>query len=78
MTLKQRFLRAQEMLLCLCRKWWRPLTCLGLLASVWTNLVILPWRAGKPIEFAPAAAFVSAVVAAFAVREIGKIKGSSE
>lgn len=78
MTLKQRIVRIVDSGICLTRKIWRPLTCLGLLASVWVNLVVLPWRAGKPIEFAPAAAFVSAIVAAFGVREIGKIMGSAE
>jgi hypothetical protein len=73
-----RVLRAQEVVLCICRKWWRPLTCLGLLASVWVNLVIIPWRKGVPIEFAPAAAFVTAIVAAFAVREAGKIMGADK
>lgn len=77
-SLKMHVLRIQETGLCLIRKWWRPLTCLGLLVSVWINLVVLPWRAGKPIDFAPAAAFVTAIVAAFAVREIGKIKGSAD
>lgn len=78
MTLKARLMHVQNVGLCLIRKWWRPLTCLGLLASVWVNLVVLPWRAGKPIDFAPAAAFVTAIVAAFAVREAGKIMGSAD
>lgn len=78
MSLKLRVLRVQETLLCLCRKWWRPLTCLGLLASVWVNLVIIPWRKGEEIDFAKGAAFVTAIVAAFAVRECGKIMGADK
>lgn len=75
MSLKLKVLRLQETALCVCRKWWRPLTCLGLLAAVWVNLVIIPWQKGEPIQFAPAAAFVTAIVGAFAVREWGKIQG---
>lgn len=78
MNLKLRVLRIQETALCVCRKWWRPLTCLGLLASVWVNLVIIPWGRDEPIEFEKAAAFVTAIVAAFAVREWGKIKGAAD
>jgi uncharacterized membrane protein len=76
--LKQRILRIQEMLLCVCRKWWRPLTCMGLMASVFVNLVLIPWVKKTPIEFSSASAFVGAIVAAFAVREWGKTKGVGE
>ena len=78
MNLKQRVLRIQEMLLCLVRKWWRPLSCLGFVAAIWVNMVAVPWRTGKPIEFDKGSLFVTAVVAAFAVREWGKVKGSAE
>lgn len=71
-------LRAQETCLCVVRKWWRPLTCLGLMFSVWINLVLIPWRKSEPIQFDKGALFVTAVVAAFAVREWGKIQGSAE
>jgi hypothetical protein len=77
-SLKARVLRVQETALCFVRKWWRPLICVGFLASVWVNLVIIPWRKGEPIEFDKAAAFVTAIVAAFAVREWGKAKGTAD
>lgn len=78
MTIKARVLAAQRIALCVVRCWWRPVSCVGLATSVWVNLVVLPWRAGKPIEFAPAAAYVTAIVAAFAIREAGKIWGKSD
>jgi hypothetical protein len=77
-SLKHRLMRVQDVALCICRKWWRPLTCLGLLASAWVNLVVIPWLQRKPIEFDKAALFVTALVAAFAVREWGKAKGSAD
>ena len=78
MSLKMRVLRAQEVCLCAVRKWWRPLTCLGLMMSVFVNLVLIPWVKKTPIEFSSASAFVGAIVAAFAVREWGKTKGVGE
>lgn len=78
MNLKAHLLAVQDVALCAVRKWWRPATCVGLAASVWVNLVIIPWRNGKPIEFTPAAAFVGAITAAFAIREVGKAWGTAD
>lgn len=75
---RHHFLWWQNAALCLVRKWWRPFSCIGLAASVWVNLVLIPWWSGKPIEFDKASAFVAAVVAAFAVREWGKVRGVKE
>jgi hypothetical protein len=72
---KARLLRLQDIALCFVRKWWRPVSCIGLAASVWVNLVLIPWWKTEPVQFDKAGLFVSAIVAAFAVREIGKIKG---
>lgn len=71
-------LRIEGVFLCIVRKWWRPLSCLGLVAALWANMVIIPWIAKKPIEFDKASLFVTALVGAFAVREWGKIKGSTD
>jgi len=78
MSLKLRLLRAQETGLCLIRKWWRPLSCAGLVASLWVNLVIIPWMKREAVELEKAALFVTAVVAAFAVREVGKKWGTAD
>lgn len=75
---KAAFLRCQEALLCLVRKWWRPITQIGLCASVWANLVYLPLKKGEPPSLAEAAAYVTAIVAAFGVRAYEKIKGAAE
>jgi hypothetical protein len=76
--LKTAFLRWQEMALCLVRKWWRPITCIGIAGGAVVNLIIIPLRKGDSPSLAEAAAFVTACSAAFAVREWGKIKGSVE
>ena len=78
MKLKTRILAIQNVALCVVRKWWRPMTCLGLMFSVWINLVLIPWWKNEPIQFDKGAAFVTAVVAAFAVREWGKAKGTDD
>lgn len=78
MKLRDRILAAQETALCIVRTWWRPVICAELAMSVGVNLVYLPLKTGKGIEFAPAAAFVTAIVAAFAVREVGKIMGAND
>lgn len=78
MTLKQRILHAQEMALCLVRKWWRPVTCIGIAGGAVVNLIVLPIIKRQSPNLAEAAAFVTACAGAFAVREYGKIKGSAE
>ena len=69
-------LRAQEAALCLIRKWWRPLTCLGIAGSMMVHGVVLPLMTRTSPDLAGLAALVTACAAAFAVREWGKIKGA--
>lgn len=72
------FMSAQNALLCLVRKWWRPLTCLAIAGGAIVNLVLIPlvnWQVPNMME---AAAYVTAATAAFAVREWGKHKGTVE
>jgi len=69
-------LRAQEMALCLIRKWWRPLTCLGIAGSLMVHGVVLPLMTRTSPDLTGLAALVTACAAAFAVREWGKIKGA--
>lgn len=78
MTLKQRLLGIQEVALCLCRKWWRPLLLLNVAAATFVNLVYLPVIHGKPADLAQAAAWIAACGALSWVREWGKSKGNTE
>ena len=58
------------------RVWWRPLTCVGIAASVAVNGVALPLMNNQPVELMGWAAVITACATAFGVREWGKIKGA--
>ena len=76
--MKARLLAIQEMALCLVRKWWRPVTCIGIAGGALVNLVIIPLAKWEVPNMAEAAAYVAAATAAFAVREVGKAWGTVE
>ena len=82
MSLKARFLVAQEAALCAIRKWWRPITCIWIAGTMAVHGVILPllmfFRKGDmPTDLTGLSLLVTAVAAAFTVREWGKVKGSA-
>ncbi len=82
MSLKDRLLAAEKVCLCVIRKWWRPITCIWIAATMAVHGVIVPLyvllkQGQAPTDLAALAALVSAVAAAFAVRERGKVKGAS-
>lgn len=74
----QKILTAQEIALCLVRKWWRPVTCIGIAGGAIVNLIIIPLSKWEVPNMMEAAAYITAATAAFAVREWGKAKGNSE
>lgn len=78
MSLLQRINTFLNIPLCFIRKWWRPLTCVWISASVLVNGVWLPLKSGTPADMVALAGLITAVTAAFAVREWGKIKGTAE
>lgn len=59
MSAMNRLMRAQEVALCVARKWWRPMCCVGVGLSI-MNLAIavfvggiwLPLAKGQPLDFA--------------------------
>lgn len=73
MTLSERLLRAQEIVLCLARKWWRPIACLGVCLSV-LNIaltilvggVILPLASGEAPDFAALGGLTASLAALIA------------
>jgi hypothetical protein len=75
---KDRLLRIQETGLCLVRKWWRPVTCIGIAGGALVNLLVIPIIKRESPNLAEAAAFVTACAGAFAVREVGKKWGSAD
>lgn len=78
MKLKARLLRWQDMALCLVRKWWRPVTCVGIAGGALVNLIIIPLAKWEVPNMAEAAAYVTAATAAFAVRAFEKSKGVAD
>lgn len=80
MSLKERILAAEKVALCVIRKWWRPLTCVWIAATMAVHGVVVPLymllkQGQAPTDLTALAALVTAVAAAFAVREWGKVKG---
>lgn len=83
MSLKTRLLAAEKVALCVVRKWWRPLSCLWIAATIAVHGVILPlvmfFRHGQmPTDLTGLSLLVSATAGAFAVREWGKAKGNTD
>lgn len=60
------------------RRWWRPLSCVGIAGGAIVNLVVIPLVNWEVPNMAEAAAYVAAMTAAFAVREVGKHWGTAE
>jgi hypothetical protein len=73
----KRALRLQEIALCLVRKWWRPVTCVGIAGGTVVNLVVIPLKTWTVPNLAEGAAWIGACAAAFAVREVGKAWGTA-
>lgn len=70
-------MRAQEALLCAIRKWWRPVTQIGIAGGAVVNLVVIPLAKWEVPDMTAAAAYVAAATAAFGVRAYEKIKGAA-
>ena len=73
--MKAAILKAQETALCFVRKWWRPVTCIGIAGGSVVNLIVIPLVNWEVPDLAAAAAYVAAVTAAFGVRAWEKHKG---
>lgn len=75
MSLKDRLLAFEAIALCVVRKWWRPVTCIGIAGTMAVHGVVLPLM-GKDTDLTGLSLLVTAIAGAFAVREWGKIKGN--
>jgi len=73
--LKDSFLKWQEAALCFVRKWWRPVTCIGIAGGSIVNLMLIPLINLEVPDMTAAAAYVTACAAAFGVRAFEKFKG---
>ena len=76
--MKKLLSRIQAAVLELIRRWWRPISCVGIAGGAIVNLVVIPLVNWQVPDMTAAAAYVTAATAAFAVREWGKVKGSAE
>lgn len=81
MSLKQRLQDFEAVALCAIRKWWRPITCLWIAGTMAVHGVVAPLymlfaKGEAPSDMTGLSLLVTAIAAAFAVREWGKIKGS--
>lgn len=68
--------RVQEVALCVVRKWWRPITAIGIAGSMIVHGIVLPLILMEPPDLMGLAALVTAAAGAFAVREWGKAQGN--
>lgn len=76
--MKKLLSRIQGAVLDLIRRWWRPISCVGIAGGAIVNLVIIPLTTWTVPNMAEAAAYVAAMTAAFAIREVGKKWGTAE
>lgn len=78
---RSRLKELEAAVLCAVRKWWRPLTCVWMSLTMLVHGVVLPfWHFLTSGELATdlvaLSTLVTAITAAFAVREWGKARGN--
>lgn len=78
MTIPSRINSAQDVVLCLVRKWWRPATCIGIAGGTIINFIVLPLRSGQWPDMTAGALWIGAATAAFGVRAFEKWSGKAE
>ena len=79
----KRLLALEAAVLCIIRKWWRPITCIWLSGTMAMHGVVVPavrLAQGKDADtdLMALATLVTAITAAFAVREWGKVKAMEQ
>lgn len=75
MALLAKLLAVQEVALCAVRKWWRPVTQIGIAGGMVVNGVVIPLYTWSVPDMTALAAYVAAATAAFGVRAYEKFKG---
>lgn len=76
--MKSAILAALDALLCLIRKFWRPLTCVGIAGSLIVNGIVIPlWTKGAA-DLTGLAALVASLTPFVAARAYEKAKGVAE
>jgi hypothetical protein len=80
--IKENLLAFEKVILCVVRKWWRPITCLWIAATMAVHGVIVPLfqlitKGEVSTDLTGLSLLVTSIASAFAVREWGKVKGVS-
>lgn len=80
--IKEKLLAAEKVILCVVRKWWRPITCLWIAMTMAVHGVIVPLfqlftKGEVGTDLTGLSLLVTSIAGAFAVREWGKVKGVS-
>lgn len=71
-------IRAQEVGLCLFRKWWRPASCVAAVGTIAVNGIYLPLKAGTAIEMTGVAAMLASLAPFVAARSWEKTQGVND
>jgi len=74
-TWRKGVLRVQDTALSFVRKWWRPLTCLGIAGSLLVNGIWVPLVSGVGADLVGLAALVASLTPFVAARTVEKMKG---
>ena len=72
---KRKAIAASDMVLCLARKWWRPMICLGIGGSLIVNGVVVPLVTHTYPDLVGLAAVVAAASPFAWFRTYEKVKG---
>lgn len=73
--IKLLILKWQAMVLCLVKKWWRPMTYIVLGTGTLVNTVVIPLYKMETVNLAEFAALIASWSPLIAIREWGKSKG---
>lgn len=79
--LMSRMERVMDIALCLIRKWWRPITCVGIAMTMFVHGIIVPMyrliQGNDTItDLSGLSLLITSIAGTFAVREWGKTKGN--
>lgn len=77
MTLLERARHTLDVGICFIQRIWRPACCMGFVGAIFVHGVVLPMVTKKPADLPGLAALITAITAAFAVREVGKRWGTA-
>lgn len=66
--------RASDIALCAVQKWWRPVTCITVTASIGINGVWIPFQRGEVVDLVGLSALIASLTPFIAARTWEKMK----